>query len=58
MMTQEQAHQVIVDAINLATTKGAFNLQDVSTILSALQTLQPVQQETQAPNLKPVKDAN
>ena len=40
-MKKEQAYQVLVDAINLATTKGAFNLQDVSTVLAALQTLKP-----------------
>jgi hypothetical protein len=40
-MKKEQAYQVLVDAINLATTKGAFNLQDVSTILGALQVLKP-----------------
>jgi hypothetical protein len=43
-MNQEQAYKVLVDAINLATTKGVFNLQDVSTILTAIQVLQP--QET------------
>jgi len=47
-MTQEQAYQILVDAINLATTKGAYSLQDVSTVLSALQVLQP-----QPPVLKP-----
>jgi hypothetical protein len=41
MMTKEQAYQVLVDAMNVATTKGAFNLQDVSTILGALQVLKP-----------------
>lgn len=40
-MKKEQAYQVLVDAINVATTKGAFNLQDVSTILGALQVLKP-----------------
>lgn len=43
-MNEEQAYKVLVDAINLATTKGAFNLQDVSTILAAIQILKP--QET------------
>jgi hypothetical protein len=40
-MKKEQAYQVLVDAINLATTKGAFNLQDVSAIIAALQALKP-----------------
>jgi hypothetical protein len=40
-MNPEQAYKVLVDAINLATTKGAFNLQDVSTILAAIQVLEP-----------------
>lgn len=40
-MNTEQAYQVLVDAVNLATTKGAFNLQDVSAILAALQVLKP-----------------
>lgn len=41
IMTKEQAYQVLVDAVNLATTKGAFNLQDVSAILAALQAVKP-----------------
>ena len=40
-MTKEQAYQVLVDAVSLATTKGAFNLQDVSAILAALQAVKP-----------------
>jgi hypothetical protein len=43
-MTKEQAYQVLVDAINLATTKGSFNLQDVSAILGALQILKPIEE--------------
>ena len=54
-MNTEQAYKVLIDAINLATTKGAFNLQDVSTILTAIQTLQP-QEEQQT--LKVDKDDN
>ena len=40
-MTPEQAHQVIVDAINVANVKGTYNLQEVSTILEAIRTLKP-----------------
>ena len=40
-MTKEQTYQVLVDAVNVATTKGAFNLQDVSAIIAALQALKP-----------------
>lgn len=47
-LTPEQAYQILVDAINVATTKGAYSLQDVSTVLGALQVLQP-----QPPVLKP-----
>lgn len=46
-LSHEQAYQILVDAINVATTKGAFTLQDVSTVLGALQVLQP------QPQLKP-----
>jgi hypothetical protein len=45
-MKKEQAYQVLVDAINLATTKGSFNLQDVSTVLAALQVLKPEEEMT------------
>lgn len=40
-MNESQAYQLVVDAMNLATTKGVFNLQDVSNILAALDTLRP-----------------
>lgn len=40
-MTPEQAHQVIVDAINVANVKGTYNLQEVSTILEAIRVLKP-----------------
>lgn len=39
-LSKDQAFKILVDAMNVATTKGAFNLQDVSTILAAIQTLQ------------------
>lgn len=35
-MTKEQAIQIIEQALNAATQKGVFNLQDVGTILTAL----------------------
>tara|TARA_R110000803_G_scaffold69326_1_gene131651 strand:+ start:17462 stop:17587 length:126 start_codon:yes stop_codon:yes gene_type:complete len=38
-MEKEQAIQIIEQALNVATTKGAFNLVDVSRILTALQAL-------------------
>lgn len=40
-MTPEQAHQVVVDAINVANVKGTYNLQDISTILEAIRVLKP-----------------
>jgi ferric-dicitrate binding protein FerR (iron transport regulator) len=43
-MTPEQAHQVLVDAVNAANVKGTYNLQDISTILEALRTLKPQEQ--------------
>lgn len=59
MIPKEQAYQLVVDAINLATTKGVFNLQDVSNIITALQVLKPEEQPVnQDPKLQPVKDAN
>lgn len=35
-MDKEQALQVIEQALNLATQKGVFNLNDVSQVISAL----------------------
>lgn len=35
-MDKEQALQVIEQALNLATQKGAFNLNDASQVISAL----------------------
>ena len=45
MMSPEQAHQVVVDAINVANVKGTYNLQEVSTILEAIRVLKPQEQE-------------
>jgi ferric-dicitrate binding protein FerR (iron transport regulator) len=42
-MTQEQALQVIEQALNASTQKGVFNLKDVATILQALQKLKEQQ---------------
>ena len=36
-MTKEQAIQIIEQALNAATQKGVYNLNDVSTIINALQ---------------------
>jgi len=38
-MDKEQALEVIQQALNLATQKGAFNLADTSQILTALNVL-------------------
>lgn len=38
-MTNEQAIQIIEQALNAATQKGVYNLQDVATILNALQVI-------------------
>lgn len=35
-MTKEQAIQILEQALNAATLKGVYNLNDVATILSAL----------------------
>lgn len=39
MMTKEQAIQILEQALNGATVKGAFNLNDVAMILQALETI-------------------
>ena len=36
MMTKEQATEIITQAINSATLKGAYSLKDISLILQAL----------------------
>lgn len=36
-MNKEQAIQILEQALNAATQKGVYNLNDVSTILQALQ---------------------
>lgn len=41
-MNQEQAYQVLEQALNVATTKGVFNLQDTANILAALNVARPV----------------
>lgn len=42
-MNQEQAIQILEQALNQATQKGAFNLVEVSQIIQALQALkQPI----------------
>lgn len=38
-MTKEQALQIIEQALSAATQKGVYNLNDVTTIISALQAL-------------------
>lgn len=38
-MDLNTAFQVIKEASNIATTKGEFNMQDVATIVPALQTV-------------------
>lgn len=38
-MTNEQALQIIEQALNLATQKGAYNIQEVEAILNALRQL-------------------
>jgi len=38
-MTNEQALQIIEQALNLAVQKGAFNMQEVEAILNALRQL-------------------
>ena len=35
-MTQEQAISIIEQALNIATSKGVFNLADVDSILKAI----------------------
>lgn len=48
--------KVITEALNQATTKGAFNMQDVATIVSALQIVSDaVLAETEVKQLKPEK---
>jgi hypothetical protein len=38
-MTNEQALQIIEQALNLAVQKGAYNMQEVEAILNALRQL-------------------
>jgi hypothetical protein len=38
-MDKEQAINVLTQALNVATEKGAFNLNDISHILNALQVI-------------------
>jgi hypothetical protein len=38
-MTNEQALQIIEQALNLAVQKGAFNMQEVEAILNAVRQL-------------------
>lgn len=38
-MTNEQALQILEQALNLAVQKGAFNMQEVEAILNALRQL-------------------
>jgi len=38
-MNQEQALKVIEEALNIANTRGVFNLADAQTIITALQVL-------------------
>lgn len=41
-MNQEQAYQVLEQALNVATTKGVYNLQDAANILAALNVVRPL----------------
>jgi hypothetical protein len=41
-MNQEQAYQIIEQALNVATTKGVYNLQDAANILAALNVVGPL----------------
>lgn len=41
-MNQEQAYQIIEQALNVATTKGVYNLQDTANILAALNVVGPL----------------
>lgn len=53
-MDLNTALEIIKQALNQATTKGAFNMQDVATIVSALQIVSDaVSTETETIPLKP-----
>jgi ferric-dicitrate binding protein FerR (iron transport regulator) len=41
-MTVEQALKIVEQALNQATVKGAFDLNEVSHIIQALQVLKPL----------------
>jgi hypothetical protein len=41
-MNQEQAYQILEQALNVATTKWAFNLQEAANILTALTVVKPL----------------
>lgn len=54
IMDQKTALKVVKEALNLATQKGAFNMQDVATIVSALQIISNVLTiETEVKELNP-----
>jgi hypothetical protein len=42
LMNQEQAYQIVEQALNAATTKGVYNLQDAANILAALNVVRPL----------------
>ena len=46
-MNPEQALKVIEEALNLATTKGAFNLAETNQIVNALMTLKSLIESNQ-----------
>lgn len=48
-MDAENSLQTIEQALNLATTKGCYNLADVSAILNALQSIKQALESTDAP---------
>jgi hypothetical protein len=41
-MNPEQAYQILEQALNVATTKGVYNLQDAANILAALNVARPI----------------
>jgi hypothetical protein len=44
-MNEEQAFQVVSEALNVATTKGTFDLNNVGLILQALSVLKPKEEQ-------------
>jgi hypothetical protein len=51
-MTQEQALSVLIQAVRIAQSKGAFTLEDAKTVAEAVSVFVPAQNAEQATEVK------